>query len=220
MKKLLLILSLFLFTSCEEVVVDDVTSETTHETPATLTYVNEDVGISFEYQDDYLIDERSEMVDFDLGKMWRVSVSDSDHNQLFHLIMTSKDFVLGSSEGCCYYYSGKPIEPNLTMKELNEIWERANILTLEQTFLDERPAYSFIRANSYVSYALYDSLLLPYEFGDYTNILITGPYLEGFEYTDDYENMVLYAEDPVRGEEHEIFFEILDSLEFLEGSDT
>lgn len=180
MKKIILLISLLLLSSCQS-------------TPTNF-YTSADYGIKFSYPDnDIRVDDKQSSLDS--GK--KVSISTSG----ISIVLTSEDYEPGVSEGCCYYYSGKSVNAESAQTEIEK--QFGKVYDFKVTQVSGKDAFQFIRLNKYISVRPVLSVLVPVSGHGFSNLLISGPTLGNFVKDDkpdeaaaiDYINNKQYEED-------------------------
>ncbi len=180
MKKIILLISFLLLSSCQSA--------------ATNFYANADYGIKFSYPDnDIRVDDQ--VNDFDKGK--KVTLSTSG----ISMVLTSEDYEPGAGEGCCYYFSGGSVNAATAEVEIEK--EFGKVYDFKVVEVSGRDAFQFIRLNKYISVMPVLSVLVPVSGHGFSNLLISGPTLGNFVKDDkpdeaaaiDYINNKQYEED-------------------------
>ena len=141
-------------------------------------YYNKELGIEFMYPEDYLIKIDSEVPGFDVGKKRDIHVTLKNEQVIFSLSATSKDYAVGVGEGCCFYYSDEPLNTELDLDSVAELISDLEPVNLKKVVIDNQKGVQFYSLKSYVSIWAVDSVLLPYNRMDFTNLLITSPTLQ------------------------------------------
>lgn len=181
MKKIIILISLLLLSSCQS-------------GTASNFYANADYGIKFSYPDnDIRVDDK--VSDLDKGK--RVSISTSG----FSMVLTSEDYELGLNEGCCYYFSGASVNLKSAQADIEKRF--GSVYDFQIVNVSGKDGFQFIRFNKYVSVMPVLSLLVPVSGHGFSNLLISGPTLGNFVKDDnpdeaaaiDYINNKQYEED-------------------------
>lgn len=141
-------------------------------------YYNKELGIEFMYPKDYLIKIDNEISGFDTGKKRDVHVTSKNGQVIFSLSATSKDYTVGVGEGCCFYYSDDPLNIKLDLDNIAELISDFEPINLKKVVIDNHEGVQFYSLKNYISIWAVDSILLPYNRMDFTNLLITSPTLQ------------------------------------------
>lgn len=182
MKKLFLLSLVLVLNACESVPVESSPLPVEPDEAAMevaipegwVEFRDEEIGVSVWGPADETpyYDERSEG-SLDEGYYEKFSITN------FHSIATTSDYAIAAGEGCCFYYSGAPLDLSQTDEELEmtlEAWW-PNVYHLERITIDGKEAVKFMAENGYVSYWLTPTVLIPYEENGFTNLMVTGSQL-------------------------------------------
>ncbi|OGE79646.1 MAG: hypothetical protein A3A83_02310 [Candidatus Doudnabacteria bacterium RIFCSPLOWO2_01_FULL_48_57] len=154
------------------------------------TYRNEELGFTFEYPSNLEISEgednaakwgdappglRSE------GKWKEIRVFESDSKEsVFTVSLASSDYAPASSEGCCYWYVGNPIDPNKSAKS-HETTKTAffwnGTADVRNITLDGQKGFKFLMLGGYLYFMPEENILLPFTKSGFANMLIRSPRL-------------------------------------------
>ncbi len=212
MKKTVSILALLLLVGCESATKDtghvseDLDTEIDVDSSSWKTFEDEEIGIAFKYPGGKEAKLESELNGIDTGDKKEIATED------FTVTLTSEDYGMGISEGCCYYFPGKTVDlsqadesvKSVISKELGEVYN------FERVSVDGKAAVHFLRVNSYIASSVVETLLIPYDHEIYSNIMISGSRSDFFESE---EAIQEYIEN---FESNEVFEKFLASFEFLE----
>lgn len=141
-------------------------------------YYNKELGVEFMYPGDYVIKVDSEIPGFDVGKKRDIHVTSKNGQVIFSLSVTSEDYAVGVGEGCCFYYSDEPLNTKLDLDSVTELISDLEPVNLKKVVIDNHEGVQFYSLKNYVSIWAVDSVLLPYNRMDFTNLLITSPTLQ------------------------------------------
>lgn len=211
MKKILTILALLTLVGCENS-TNDTRRITSYESPNTgneyeMTFKSDELGIKFKYTSSSEAKMESSLKDFNTGEAKTISTDD------FSVSLTSADYSMGVSEGCCYYYTGEPVSTTMTDGETEVFISRSlgELYNFQRIKVDGREAFRFLRVTEYVEKSIVDTILIPYDHKPYTNIMISG---ENSGPISGLEEISSYVKNFNASNEFESF---LESFEFLNG---
>lgn len=140
-------------------------------------YRNEDLGLAFSYPINYLIKEETDLAGFDTGKRRDIYVRSKNGQNILSISVTSKDYSEGVSEGCCFYYSGNSLDIETNLDIIVELISDLEPINIEQIKIGDQEGVQFFSLKSYDSMWIVDSILIPYNRNEFTNLLISGPTL-------------------------------------------
>lgn len=158
-----------------------------------LTFENDELGLTFRYPEILGLQTSTQLAGFDEGKKFEVSSTN------FAIAAISSDFAPGIAEGCCFYFSGDPLELGTSDAAVIEQLELqlGEISGFERVTIDQQEAARFLRTNVYADTWQTETFILPYEKFGFANLMISGPDQDSSQ------------------EEKEFFEEILSSVRFL-----
>ena len=154
-----------------EPVEDDLSFEDSLPEIEWLAFESTELGLTFRYPEILDVQTSSELAGFDEGKKFEISTAS------FAIAAVSSDFEPGIAEGCCFYFSGDPLDLAASDDEIIEQLEAqlGEISGFERSTIDMREAVTFVRTNVYADTWQTETIILPYEKFGFANLMISGP---------------------------------------------
>lgn len=142
-------------------------------------YENEDLGVKFKYPDEYDIQEGNELKDFDIGKKKDISVAPKkeEAGTIFSIRAFSENFGIGIGEGCCFYYTDKPIDVNLPIDRIKDKLKDFRPFEIKKIKLNGKVGIKFYSIKEYVGFWVIETYLFPINNSIYANLMVESPIL-------------------------------------------
>lgn len=174
---------------------DTTTNDQGSPASTTVTYTNDDIGLSFDYPRGYRVSESNEVRNFDQGKILSVTVFNEDNSVAFMAQATSPEYAVGVSEGCCYYFTGS-LDTGKSVTEMSSIVEEQlrEIFAPYRADVGGRDSLGFFYANDFVTTNVVAAHITPIDDETYSNVFFTSGVLYSEEGTysekiDDVQNI-------------------------------
>ncbi len=119
--------------------------------------------------------------------MVTVTITDPSGGDILTVNTATKGFQAQIIEGCCAYYTSKPIDTRLAIDDIEKLLSGFYPFATRKTIVSSNVAIRFYRMFSYGDVWAFDTLLIPREAaeGIFGNIVVSGPFLPGVEHVDE-----------------------------------
>lgn len=151
-------------------------------------YTDPELSLNFNYPENCLIKTSKESPYLDKGKIKEINVL-CGRNIVISFKYISEDYEEGNGEGCCFYYSNKPLNTNLSYDVIKDRLKEFNPTEIKSTEVDGFKSIQFYSEKNYINTWEIQETIIPQNNGEYSNLLISSPDVNDLESFIIYKNI-------------------------------